>query len=340
MHQLTRSSHFVTDLVNEGLLSAIAKYRIKTPFPLDPVENWQFWTKPKPAWLEQFAKNYPPESRRRAYVNQLLEQDHAIGIEDHYDISNEFYALFLDKKYRFYTCAEFLSEEETLEQAQINKAKYLHRLLNLRGDEKMLDLGCGWGAMLKFLRDSGHEGELTGLTLSQEQFAYIQQELGLNVQLKNFITDSFEHESYDRIFSIGALEHVRPAELTTIYRKIYDALTPGGLAVHQFFSFEHQSYPGSSIILQQFFPGSMLVLHHEHLEAAKRAGFQITHDSLGDYKPTLRAWYERLAANREQALSLVGLEIYNRYMTFFPIAWLFFQHEEANLHRIVMEKPA
>ena len=209
----------------------------------------------------------------------------------------------------------------------------------LSGQEKILDLGCGWGAMLKFLRDSGYQGELFGLTLAKEQLVYAKQELNLDVKLKNFVTDSFDDRNYDRIFSIGALEHVRPQELSALYHKIYDALTPGGLAVHQFFSFNKEPYPVSAIALQIFFPGSMLVLHHEHLKAANRAGFKIAHDSLDDYKPTIRTWYERLAANQHKALKLVSLETYNRYLTFFPVAWLFFQHQEATLHRIVMEKP-
>jgi cyclopropane-fatty-acyl-phospholipid synthase len=81
-----------------------------------------------------------------------------------------------------------------------------------------------------------------------------------------------------------------------------------------------------------------LVLHQEHIEVAESAGFQITLDSTDDYQPTIKAWYERLAANRTQALELVSLETYNRYLTFFPVAWLFFQHQEAKLHRLVMEK--
>jgi cyclopropane-fatty-acyl-phospholipid synthase len=339
MTQLARVSECAIDILDRGLLYAIAQYRIKTPFPLDPVENWQFWTKQKPTWLENFAKSYPPELQRKVYFERMLEPDHAVGIEAHYDISNDFYALFLDTQYRFYTCARFLSDQDTLEQAQANKAEYLRQLLNLSGQEKVLDLGCGWGAMLKFLRDSGHQGELSGLTLSKEQLVYTQQELNLDVKLKDFVNDPFENAPYDRIFSIGSLEHVRPQELSALYHKIYEALTPGGLAVHQFFSFNTESYPVSAIALQLFFPGSMLVLHHEHLEAANRAGFKITHDSLDDYKPTLRAWYERLTANQQKALKLVNLETYNRYLTFLPIAWLFFQHQEATLHRIVMEKP-
>lgn len=212
--------------------------------------------------------------------------------------------------------------------------------MNLRGNEKVLDLGCGWGAMLRFLQDSGHCGELAGFTLSREQLAYAQNKLGLNVSLTNFITAPFKNELYDRILSIRALEHVRPTELGKVYKKIYDALIPGGLAVHQFFSLEHEPYPASMVMVQLFFPGSLLVMHPVHLEAAESVGFRITHDSIHDYKPTLRAWYERLVTNQEKALELVSLKIYNRYLNFFAISWLFFQQKEAKLHRLVMEKPA
>jgi cyclopropane-fatty-acyl-phospholipid synthase len=338
VNNLKRISQFASELIGRGPMYALANYRIHSTTPLDPVENWQFWNAPKPRWLESLARAYPPQSTRKAYLDAMLSQDHASGIEAHYDVSNEFYALFLDTKYKFYTCAEFLSDQDTLEAAQMHKAEYLQALLKLNGHEKILDLGCGWGAMLKYLQDTGHKGDLAGLTLSKKQLAYDRQILGLDVSLTNFITEPFEHAPYDRILSIGALEHVRPAELTALYQKIYDALVPGGLAVHQFFSLEHESYPASIVAVQLFFPGSLLVLHHHHIEAAKSAGFSITHDSTHDYKPTIRAWYERLAANQKQALEIVGLEIYNRYMTFFPIAWLFFQQNEGGLHRIVMQK--
>jgi cyclopropane-fatty-acyl-phospholipid synthase len=338
VNNLKRISQFASELIDRGPLYAIANYRIHSPLPLDPVENWQFWNAPKPGWLESLTRAYPPQSKRKAYLDAMLSQDHASGIEAHYDVSNEFYALFLDTQYKFYTCAEFLSDQDTLEEAQTHKAEYLQSLMKLNGHEKILDLGCGWGAMLKYLQDTGHQGQLAGLTLSKEQLAYDRQTLGLDVSLTNFITEPFEQAPYDRIFSIGAIEHVRPAELTALYQKIYDALAPGGLAVHQFFSFEHESHPASVVAVQLFFPGSLLVMHRHHLEAAKRAGFSITHDSIHDYQPTIKAWYDRLAANQKQALEIVGLEIYNRYMTFFPIAWLFFQQKEAALHRIVMEK--
>jgi cyclopropane-fatty-acyl-phospholipid synthase len=328
------------DLIAHGLLYSIANQRIHSATPLDQEENWKFWTDRKSPVLKWFAKSYPLQQSRIDYLNRMMDCDHACGIEAHYDVSNDFYALFLDKKYRFYTCAEFRNNQETLEEAQTNKAEHILSLLNLQGSEKILDLGCGWGAMLRFLQDRGHHGDLSGLTLSKEQQTYAHQELGLNVFLHDFVTHDFENAPYDRILSIGSLEHVRPNELEKLYQKIYDALIPGGLAVHQFISLAQQEYPTSMVLMQLFFPGSLIVLHHTHLAAATRVGFKIAHDSIHDYQPTLRAWYERLVAKKLQALELVGLEVYNRYMTFFPVCWLFFQQHEADIHRIVMSKPA
>ncbi|MEM6596926.1 MAG: class I SAM-dependent methyltransferase [Cyanobacteria bacterium P01_C01_bin.69] len=338
MNTFQRSMQFASDWARAGLLYAIANYRVHSPAPLDPIENWQFWTNPRPEWAVNLSKNSPSAAKRKAYLENMLTRDHASGIEEHYDVSNEFYALFLDTQYRFYTCAEFQNDQETLEDAQTRKAEYLRSLLKLNGNEKILDLGCGWGAMLKYLQETGHKDELAGFTLSKEQLAYGKETLGFDISLSNFITEPFHDAPYDRIFSIGAIEHVRPIELKGLYQKIYDALAPGGLSVHQFFSFEHEAYPASAIMLQLFFPGSLLVIHRHHLEAAKSAGFKVTHDSVHDYRPTIKAWYDRLAEKREEAIALSGLEVYNRYMTFFPSAWMFFQQDEAKLHRIVMEK--
>jgi len=338
VYALRRQQRFASELLSHGPLYALANYRIHSPKPLAPEANWAYWTDPKPLWLEGIIRDYPPRWRRKAYLDAMLKQDHASGIEAHYDVSNEFYALFLDRKYRFYTCADFQNNQDTLEEAQAHKAGFIRDLLRLSGSEKILDLGCGWGSMLGFLRESGHSGELTGLTLSQEQLTYDRQQLGLNVSLSNFITEPFDGSPYDRIYSIGSLEHVRPAELTALYQKIYDALAPGGLAVHQFFSYQSEPYPISVAVAQLFFPGSLLSMHRNHIDAAVTAGFRITHDSVHDYKPTIQAWYDRLAANQEKALALVGLEVFNRYMTFLPFAWLFFQQNEADLHRLVTEK--
>lgn len=268
--------------MNRGLLYAIANYRIHSPTPLTGDENWNFWMQSRSPWFKLLARVYPPEFKRKEYLNSMLAQAHASGIERHYDISNEFYALFFDRKYKFYSCAEFVSDKDTLEQAQVNKAQYLLSLLSLNSHEKILDLGCGWGAMMRFFQDAGNRGELTGLTLSREQPIY-NQSLSLDVSLSNFITASLEHGYYNRILSIGGLEHVRPKELKIVYQKIYNALTTSGLAMHQFFSFEREPYPAFAILMQLFFAGSLLAIHDHHIEAAEEVGFRITHDSIHDY---------------------------------------------------------
>ena len=78
--------------------------------------------------------------------------------------------------------------------------------------------------------------------------------MGLSISLSDFISEPFEGSPYDRIYSIGSLEHVRPAELTSLYQKTYDALAPGGLAVHQFFSYRSDPYPISVAVLELFSP--------------------------------------------------------------------------------------
>ena len=338
MSSFKQRLQLMSDAIAYGPLYAIAYNRIHSPVPLDPYENWEFWTDERSDWLVTLMRTYPPKSKCKALLEKSLDRSHASGIEAHYDVSNDFYALFLDSQYRFYTCADFFSEKDTLEEAQSHKAEYLRTLLFLEGHEKILDLGCGWGSMLKYLKDKGHSGSISGFTLSKEQFVYDREVLNLDVSLTNFITTSFEHSAYDRIFSIGALEHVRPKELKALYQKMYDALVPGGLAVHQFFSFNREDYPISAVIIQLFFPGSNLSRHQKHLEFAQDAGFAIAHDSIHDYKPTIKAWYDRLVNKQKEAIKMVGLETYNRYATFFPIAWLFFQQNEAALHRVVLEK--
>jgi len=113
--------------------------------PLDPVENWTFWTEPKNRMTKFLARNYPPDFARRRILRPMLAQDYAVGIESHYDISNYFYKLFLDKEFMFYSCARFLSAGETLEDAQRNKAQLILSLIDPKAGEKILDLGGRMG---------------------------------------------------------------------------------------------------------------------------------------------------------------------------------------------------
>jgi cyclopropane-fatty-acyl-phospholipid synthase len=270
---------------------------------------------------------------------RALSGDHASGIEYHYDVSNEFFKLFLDRDFMFYSCADFEGSHETIEVAQRRKADHLLRLIAPRAGERILDLGCGWGAMLRYIHlATGDKETLFGYTLSKGQARFIKDNFGFNVSVTDFITADYPAESFDKIYSIGAMEHVRPDDILPLLRKLHRALAPGGRLVQQFFSLNTSPIPTSMITAQINFPGSTLSTHAHHLQSAREAGFEITHDSTHDYRPTLKAWFDRLVENRDRALQLVGVETYNRYLVFFPSSWAFFDQEQATVHRLVLEK--
>jgi cyclopropane-fatty-acyl-phospholipid synthase len=92
-------------------------------------------------------------------------------------------------------------------------------------------------------------------------------------------------------------------------------------------------------VAQIFFPGSFQPAYPTQVRAFEAAGFRITHQSIHDYRPTLRAWFDNLARNRDAAIGLVGVETYNKYLVFFAASWRFFNESESILVRFVLEKP-
>jgi cyclopropane-fatty-acyl-phospholipid synthase len=330
---------FMIEAVGHGPVYAMALSRITDPQPLDPEENWDYWTKPRNLLLAKLLDNYPPTFLRKYWINRKLKLRHEIGIATHYDISNDFYRLFLDNKYMFYSCADFHHSWETLEQAQQNKANFILDLLNPKRGEKILELGCGWGAMLQRIYEAtGDKDGLFGYTISKEQLAYIKEHHGFKVTFTNFITAHYGKEVFDKIFSIGAWEHVRPPEIPILLQKLNSALKPDGKLIQQFFCFPGDEFPMAMLIEQIFFPGSVLSPYQLQKEAWQKAGFRLTHESTHDYRATLRAWYNNLVANRDKAVELVGVKTYNKYLVFFPISWRVFNEGQATVYRLVLEK--
>ncbi|PZU96904.1 MAG: class I SAM-dependent methyltransferase [Cyanobium sp.] len=337
--ELGRRARAVLDGARYGLSFAIGRYLASAPEPLDPAFTWGFLTGRPPAWQRILIEGYPFRFQRRWILAKAFAGSHAAGIEEHYDVSNAFYRLFLDRELMLYTCADFESDSDTLETAQRRKADDLLALIRPAAGERILDLGCGWGGMMRHLHAAtGEQGGLRGMTLSREQARHVGETLGYDVVLDDFITASFQPDSYDRIYGIGSIEHVRPAELRPLLQRLHRALAPDGRLVLQFFALNSDPLPTSQITGQLFFPGSALSLYSEFLLAAGNAGFEIVHDSSRDYRPTLRAWFERLVENREEAISLAGLETYNRYLVFFAVSWAFFDQNQATLHRLALEK--
>ncbi|MEX2119847.1 MAG: class I SAM-dependent methyltransferase [Pirellulales bacterium] len=318
-----------------GLLS----YLIRSPAPLDPERTWGQVTQARNALVDWARRSYPPWFLRRLLLAAKMRQDHALGISSHYDVSNEFYELFLDKRYMFYSCADFITGRETLEEAQQNKADFILKLIDPKPGQEILELGCGWGAMLKRIHEAtGDKQRLHGCTLSREQVAYNHERYCFDVEYKNFITAVYPEQAYDKIYSIGAWEHVRPSEVPVLLGKLHAALKPGGRLVQHFFCRLQERLPAAAVVSQIFFPGSINSSLRYHLRACERAGFRIAHSSIHDYRPTLRCWFENLARQRERAIELVGVPTYNRYLVFFPASWQYFDDMTGVVVRLVLEK--
>jgi cyclopropane-fatty-acyl-phospholipid synthase len=323
-----------------GPLYGALKYLIRSPVPLDPERTWNEATEAGRPWFAWLARRYPPHFVRALYVGARLRLDHEVAVTTHYDASNEFFALVLDREYMFYSCADFSSGTETLEQAQANKANDILRLLAPARGERILDLGCGWGGMLRRIdQETGDAANLSGYTLSREQFAYNQRHNRFAVSLTNFVTTTYPESHYDKIYSIGAWEHVRPLEIPPLLARLHRALKPGGRLVQQFICLSSERLPTTVMVGEEtFFPGSALSSYKYQVQACEAAGFRVVEQSIHDYRPTLRAWFDNLAAHRERAVELVGVQRFNEFLVFFPGAWRCFQDVEAFVLRIALEK--
>ena len=337
MNSLLRLAALGAESLVYGPSFGYLNYLIRSPTPLDPETTWNFITRKKELWISD---HYPPSFLRRMLLVLKQRQDHLLGISEHYDVSNDFYELFLDRRYMFYSCADFQTGRETIEEAQQQKADFILKLIDPKPGERILELGCGWGPMLKRIYEAtGDKEHLTGYTLSREQVAYNEKHNGFHVEFKNFITADYPEQAFDKIYSIGAWEHVRPREVPMLLAKLYRAIVPGGRLVQHFFCRAQEHLPAAAIVSQLFFPGSINSSFRYHLRAHEGAGFFVRHVSIHDYRPTLRAWFENLVKNRERAIELVGVETYNRYVVFFPASWHYFDRMTGFVVRLILEKP-
>jgi cyclopropane-fatty-acyl-phospholipid synthase len=341
MNLPTRCLAFPLESIVYGPAYGTLQFMIRSPRPLDPVKTWNLIVGKNAPVLDWIRVHWPLWFLRKPLVGAKMKQDHILGISAHYDVSNEFYELFLDKKYMFYSCADFPTGRETLEEAQTIKANFILNLLQPKAGEKILELGCGWCPMLKRIyEETGDKENLFGYTISQEQVEYNRQHHGFQVEFRDFITTDYPERFYDKIYSIGAWEHVRPKEVPTVLAKLYQALKPGGLLMHHFFCRPNELVPSTYPVAQIFFPGSVSDSYRHHIRSCEAAGFRIVHQSIHDYRDTLRAWFTRLVEQREQAVALVGVQTYNRYLVFFAASSRYFEEVTAMLVRVAMVKPA
>lgn len=336
-----RLRRVVSDIAQFGPSYAAVNFVASSPREIDPEKIWRLFTWERPSLINKLEMSYPGPAARRRLIEEALAIPHAQGIEYHYDLSNAFYRLFLDQDHMLYSCADF-EPGDTLEMAQARKVAFIVDLLDPKPGERIMENGCGWGGMLRAISErTGGKASLVGYTLSHEQARHVREISNHEVRVENFLTADLGHECFDAICGVAALEHVKPNEIGALYTKFYAALKPGGRIVQHFFSLDGDDpYPASMITSQLFFPGSNLSTQRHHLDSFEKAGFRLDHSSRHDYRPTLRAWFDRLVKNKEEAVKLVGLEMTQKYLAFFAASFHFFNRGEATLHRLRFIKDA
>jgi cyclopropane-fatty-acyl-phospholipid synthase len=242
-----------------------------------------------------------------------LERDRT-AIDFHYNISNDFYALWLGRQMA-YSCAYFRTPDDDLETAQDNKFDHICRKLGLRTGDRFLDIGCGWGGLV--LHAARHYGVLAeGITISAEQLAFAQQriaEAGLASRIAVRLQDYRElpdDAAYDAVASVGMVEHVGRKNLPLYFEKILRLLKPGGLFLNHGIGLGPVRFPGNSgsFIRDHVFPDSDLIRIGDMTHYAEQEGWGVCdiENLRPHYARTLREWIKRLEARHDEARRFVS----------------------------------
>ena len=266
------------------------------------------------------------------------------AIAFHYDVSNEFYRLWLDEQ-RVYSCAYFTNTDESLEQAQRNKLDHICRKLRLKTGERLLDIGCGWGALICWAAQ--HYGVYAhGITLSRQQYEFTRakiRDLGLEKQVTVELRDYRDLPNdtvYDKVSSIGMFEHVGLKNLPTYTAIVQRVLKRGGLFLnHGITDNENgkQKSVGTEFIKRYVFPDGELDSMSNVQSVMEQANFEICDvEALRcHYALTLRHWVNRLEAQHKEALTHVSEATYRVWRLYMAGSALQFERGAIGVYQIL-----
>jgi cyclopropane-fatty-acyl-phospholipid synthase len=274
------------------------------------------------------------------------------NIAHHYDVSNAFYALFLDAE-MVYTCGYFHEWDDDLDHAQVQKLEMICRKLRLRPGETLLDIGSGWGSLACHAARV-HGARVVGVTLSERQVVYAREKvarLGLadNVTFELRDYAALEGEArFDKICSIGMFEHVGVAAFPSYFQTVHRLLKPGGLYLHHAITRPGKSAaarggkkrPEFAALTRYIFPGGELDHLGRTISNLELHGFEV-HDVEGwreHYQRTCRFWHDRLRARYDEARAEVGEATTRVWLAYLAACSITFQRNNAGIYQTLASK--
>lgn len=292
---------------------------------------------------------------RHAFAGDDVGRGHALRsdrdyIQFHYDLGNDFYELFLDPEMQ-YSCGYFTDWNNSLEQAQRDKLEMICRKLRLQPGERLLDIGCGWGALICYA--AAHYGVLAhGVTLSQTQHDFAQDKvrrLGLSdrvtVELRDYTT---LEGTYDKISSIGMYEHVGVANYPKYFGKLYSLLRDRGVLLNHGITRRARASkkrfaimrPEHRLFSRYIFPGGELDHIGHTCESLEACKFEV-HDVENwreHYAQTTRFWCQRLSVRQDEAVAIVGPERYRLWLAYLAGVSFAFRDGSMRIYQVVASK--
>jgi cyclopropane-fatty-acyl-phospholipid synthase len=303
----------------------------------------------------------PGPARLRGRLHSR-ERDFA-AIRYHYDVGNEFFALWLGERMQ-YSCAYFPSGDEDLDTAQELNFEHICRKLRLQRGERLLDIGCGWGGLARYAAEK-YGVSVLGVTLSENQAAYADAcaRDGVSIELRDYRDLA---EEFDKIVSVGMFEHVGRGQLSVYFGQAFRLLKPGGVFLNHGISnrplalrhsddvgsparkparwqrFLKDRIVGDGLFERRYiFPDGQLVASSEANLAAEHAGFEVRDvENLREhYALTLRHWTNRLETRRDEAITAANEVSYRTWKLYMAAACYAFEQGIISVNQTLLSKP-
>ena len=304
------------------------------------------WLRCGAATLRQRGVDRVPEETRSLVLHgrrhEKLRDKEAIRY--HYDVPVEFYRLWLDSRL-MYSCGYYQTEEDGLEQAQLQKLEYLCRKLRLKPGDRVLDIGCGWGGFALYAAQT-HGALVHGITVSRRQAEVANQRIsaaGLSrrcrIEVRDF-RDVHGERLYDKIISIGMVEHVGKDRLASYYEQVLKLLEPGGAFLNQGIG-TRDGQPSLGPFADRYvFPDAEVLPIQDIVRAAERSGLEVRDvESLREhYALTLRTWGQRLEEHHSEAVRVVGEVTFRVWRAYMAMAAYLFERGRLGLYHTLCMK--